>query len=280
MLKDLVKRKTRELKIDFDMAATSPAGNYDHLKRNIRQDGVTDIVICGGDGTVNAVLCGLNGEKVNIGIIPMGSGNGLAFAAKIPRRPADALDLILHGQTSMADAFLINGEFSCMLCGIGFDALVAHEFAREKSRGLQTYIKVSAINFFRAKPYLFEISIKDKTFDTEAFFICVANSNQFGNNFTIAPRASLNDGLLDIVIVKKMSKFKLPFSVLSQVRGVNALQELSDFPGRRDITYLQTDSLIIRNPLLAPLHIDGEPRETSPAFNIRIIRNCFRLYQP
>ena len=129
-----------------------------------------------------------------------------------------------------------------MLCGIGFDALVAHEFAKEKRRGLQTYIKVSAINFFKAKPYLFDIRLKNKSFRTEAFFISIANSNQFGNNFTIAPQASLGDGLLDIVIVKKMSKFMLPFSVISQVTGINAVQHANDYINNKNIIYLQTDS--------------------------------------
>ncbi len=90
-----------------------------------------------------------------------------------------------------------------MLCGIGFDAQVAHEFAKQKRRGLQTYIKVALINFFKAQPYRFEIRLKDKTIHTQAFFLSIANGNQFGNNFTIAPQASMNDGLLDLVIVKK-----------------------------------------------------------------------------
>jgi len=226
------------------------------------------------------VVASLKGTKVNIGIIPMGSGNGLAFAAKIPKQPSRALEIIFKGNTCPADAFLINDQFSCMLCGIGFDALVAHEFAKQKRRGLQTYIKVSAINFFKAKPYLFEIKLKDKSFRTEAFFISIANSNQFGNNFTIAPQASLGDGLLDIVIVKKMSKFMLPFSMISQVTGVNAVQHANDYTNNKNIIYLQTDALTITNLQLAPLHVDGDPSETSDEFKINIIKGCFRLLQP
>ena len=204
-IKSLVARKTREQEIEFEILNTAKDGNYDFLKKKIQRESVTDVVVCGGDGTVNNVVASLTGVKVNIGIIPMGSGNGLAFAAKIPKQPTRALDIIFKGNTAPADAFYINDQFSCMLCGIGFDALVAHEFAKEKRRGLETYIKVSAINFFKTKPYLFDIKIKNKSFRTEAFSICVANSKQFGNNVTIAPQASLGDGLLAIVIVKKMS---------------------------------------------------------------------------
>ena len=279
-LTDLLKRKTREQKIDFEILPTDPSGEYDFLKKKIKKEGITDIVVCGGDGTVNAVVAGLLGVPVNFGIVPMGSGNGLAFTAKIPKQPSAALRVIFRGQARSVDAFYINDQFSCMLCGIGFDALVAHEFAKQKRRGLQTYIKVSAINFFKARPYRFEIRVHDKTFHTEAFFICVANSNQFGNHFTIAPQASLSDGLLDIVIVKKMNKFILPFSVISQVTGINAMQQVNSYTGSRNITYLQTDALVISNPHHAPLHVDGDPRESSTEFRIRILKNCFRLLQP
>lgn len=279
-LKELIARKTRERQIDFEILPTDALGRYDALIKKINKEGITDVVICGGDGTVNMVAAALQGIKVNIGIIPMGSGNGLAYTAKIPKPPSRALDLVFKGNASYVDAFRINDRFSCMLCGIGFDAQVAHEFAKQKRRGLQTYIKTTAINFFKAKPYVFEIELEKESFQTEAFFISVANSNQFGNNFTIAPQASLNDGLLDIVIVKKMSKLKLPFSVISQVTGINANQPVSHYTGRRNIIYLQTASLTIRNPQLAPLHIDGDPSETSAEFRIKIIKNCFRLLQP
>ncbi|HTQ65158.1 MAG TPA: YegS/Rv2252/BmrU family lipid kinase [Puia sp.] len=279
-LKDLITRKTREEGIEFEIISSHVSGDYAFLKKKIQKEAITDVVICGGDGTVNTVVDALKDLKINFGIIPMGSGNGLAFAAKIPRQPTRALEIIFRGNSSPIDAFYINDQFSCMLCGIGFDALVAHEFAKQKRRGLQTYIKVSTINFFKAKPYLFEIKLKNKTFQTEAFFISIANSNQFGNNFTIAPQASLRDGLLDIVIVKKMSKFRLPFSVISQVTGINAMQQANDYTGDKNIIYLQTDSLTIRNLHHAPLHIDGDPRETDHEFKINIIKNCFRLLQP
>ena len=110
-----------------------------------------------------------------------------------------------------------------LLCGIGFDADVAHEFAKQKTRGLQTYFRISTMQFFKSKPYPFEIHADDRILKTEAYFISVANSNQFGNNFTIAPQASMSDGLLDIVIVKKMNKIILPFSVFFQVSGNNKL---------------------------------------------------------
>jgi diacylglycerol kinase (ATP) len=279
-LKEVIARETEKAKISFSIYDTRADGDYQFLRSLIAEERITDIVICGGDGTISAVTAGLQGVSVNIGIIPMGSGNGLAFSAGIPKQPLKALDIIFRGKASEVDGFLVNNRFSCMLCGIGFDALVAHEFAKQKKRGLQTYVKVSVINFFKADPYPFTIEAGGKSFDTEAFFISIANSNQFGNNFTIAPRASLCDGLLDIVIVKKMSKFMLPFSVLSQVVGINAVHHISEYATKRNILYMQVPELKIRNTGFAPIHIDGDPSDTSAEFLIRIIPKAFRLIQP
>jgi YegS/Rv2252/BmrU family lipid kinase len=276
----LLEKRTREKHIDFDILHTQVGGDYKALVRKVQHEKFTDVVICGGDGTVNAVAAALNDYDVNVGIIPMGSGNGLAYTAKIPRQVSSALDIIFEGKSSFIDAFYINEKFSCMLCGIGFDAQVAHEFAKQKRRGLQTYIKVATIQYFKARPYFFDLTINHKSIQTEAYFICIANSNQFGNNFTIAPQASLNDGLLDVVIVKKMNKFMLPFSVISQVTGINAIQSVSEFTSSRNILYMQAAEITIKNPHMAPLHIDGDPGETSDLFNIRIQKNCIRLLQP
>lgn len=279
-VKALIVSKTRKAGIDFDILPTSANGQYENLKEIISKENITDVVICGGDGTVNAVINALQGQRVRFGIIPMGSGNGLALAAKIPKQTKAALDLIFTGKACPVDAFYINDTFSCMLCGIGFDAAVAHEFAKQKKRGLQTYIRISTLQYFKSKPYPFQITLNNRTVTTDAFFISVANSNQFGNQFTIAPKASLSDGLLDVVIVKKMSKLSMPFSVLHHITGSNKPLHVSDIHDKKNIIYLQSDKISILNPQLAPLHIDGDPADTAPSFEIRILPKCFLLIQP
>ena len=210
----------------------------------------------------------------------MGSGNGLALAAGISKKAGKALEIIFKGKASYIDGFYINSSFSCMLCGLGFDAQVAHDFARDPSRGLATYIKHSIKNFLSASSYPFVIEANNANIQTNAFFISIANSNQFGNNFTIAPRASLSDGLLDIVIVNKMSKIKLVYTILKQIRA-GQVQQVSGKKFRESgIQYFQTSSLIIQNPSAAPLHIDGDPADTSLLFKINIIEKAFRLLQP
>jgi YegS/Rv2252/BmrU family lipid kinase len=280
LLLDIIKNKTAEKNIPFEILHTNAAAEYGFLKEKIATENITDVIVCGGDGTVNQIAHALLGTPVNIGIIPMGSGNGLAFAAKIPRRIHKALENIFSENAVYIDSFYINEQFSCMLCGLGFDAQVAHDFAKQKKRGLINYIKQSTINFFKARHYDFEIIMDGRSIYSEAFFISIANSNQFGNNFTIAPQASLHDGLLDIVVVNKMSKLRMVWSILKQItNGQVRLYEDKKYH-RNDIHYFQAKKIIIKNLQLAPLHIDGDPAETAPAFEIEIIENAFKLLIP
>jgi diacylglycerol kinase (ATP) len=280
LLVKLIEEKTRSQNIPFEIASTNAEGDYFYLKEKIEKEGITDIVVCGGDGTVSQVASVLLEEAINIGIVPMGSGNGLAFAAKIPKNIKKALDIIFHGKASYIDSFYINSNFSCMLCGLGFDAQVAHDFAKQQQRGLATYIKQTVLNFFAAEPYSFDIVSKGKSFNTSAYFISIANSNQFGNQFTIAPKASLSDGLLDVVIVKKMSKLRMLWAILKQISSgkINEYNEKTFH--RRDVLYFQTPRIIIHNLEGAPLHIDGEPADSNKKFSIEIIPQAFKLIQP
>ena len=280
LLLDIIKTKTAQKNIPFDILHTHASGEYLDLKQKITTEKITDVIVCGGDGTVNQIANALLGIVVNIGIIPMGSGNGLAFAAKISKNIHRALDIIFAGKVVYIDSFYINQKFSCMLCGLGFDAQVAHDFAKQQKRGLVTYIKQSTKNFFTAKPYPFEIILNGSSIFTDAFFISIANSNQFGNHFTIAPQASLHDGLLDIVVVNKMSKLRMIWTVLKQIQnGQVRTYEDKKYHGK-DIHYFQAKQLTIKNFKLAPLHIDGDPVETAAEFEIAIIENAFKLLMP
>jgi len=278
-IRKLIEQETAARKIPFEILPTDKLGYYDEIKEKIQNDQVTDIVIVGGDGTANQVTNALRGFPVNFGIIPLGSGNGLAFTANIPKKPEDALAIIFNGKPKSVDAFTINNYYSCMLSGLGFDAEVAHGFASKSTRGLFTYTQESLIQFFKAHPYQFEVVLDNFSFFTDAFAISIANSNQFGNNLTIAPKADLNDGLLDVVIIQKMNKAKIPFALLQQIRGNNKLQEIMENFNNKHVIYFQTASLKIKNLKLAPLHIDGEPKETAEEVEIEIIRDCFRLLQ-
>ena len=279
-IKLLIQDITTAQNIPFEIVPTNASGNYGFLKEKIETEGITDVVIVGGDGTVNQVVSSLyETADVNFGIIPVGSGNGLAYAAGIPKKPKDAIHHLFNGTPKYVDAFTLNGKFSCMLSGLGFDANVAQDFSSSASRGLLTYTQQSLLNFFKAQPYQFEVTVDGFTFFTESYFISIANGNQFGNNVTIAPQANLSDGLLDIVIVQKMSKAQLPFAVLHQIRGNNKLKKFVNEISTQNILYFQTETITIKNLKLAPLHIDGEPTETADYFEVNVLKDCFKLIQ-
>ncbi|MEJ7627860.1 MAG: YegS/Rv2252/BmrU family lipid kinase [Ferruginibacter sp.] len=280
ILIDLLEKRTRQQNLEFIIQETSTSGNYSQLKETIVNEHISDVIVCGGDGTLNQVAAALQGVNINIGIIPMGSGNGLAMAAGIPINIQGALDIIFKGKAAFIDSFYINEQFSCMLCGLGFDAQVAHDFAKQKKRGFVTYIRQTIKNFFITPTYPFIITDQETEISTHAFFISIANSNQFGNNVRIAPKAFLNDGLLDIVVVNKMSKMKMLYALLFQLRSGQVVPVAEKKFHQKDIHYFQSKKLSIQNPGLAPLHIDGDPSVTAEKFDIQIIENAFRLIQP
>jgi YegS/Rv2252/BmrU family lipid kinase len=279
-LQQIVEEKTKTAGFEYVMYSSVVNNDYSLLHDIITEKKITDIIIAGGDGTVNGVVDAFKDVNVQFGILPLGSGNGLAFTAGIPRNINSALQIIFNGKSELTDAFTINNHFACMLCGLGFDAQVAHDFAADPNRGLITYIKQSIKNFFSATTYAFKIEIANEEFETEAFFISIANSNQFGNNVTIAPKASITDGLLDIVIVTKQNKLSVVLQTLWQVGGYNALIENEIANSNASIIYFQTEALQIKNLSLAPMHIDGDPSETPEELNVKILKKCFRLIIP
>jgi YegS/Rv2252/BmrU family lipid kinase len=279
-LRQQIEEKTRGKKIPFEIISSAANGDYSFLHNIIEKKKVTDVVIAGGDGTVNQVVRGLLMHPVNFGIIPCGSGNGLAYAAKIPKQYSQALDIIFNGKAEAVDGFYINDHFGCMLAGLGFDAKVAEDFAQQPKRGLMTYLQLTLKNFLFSKTYSFGLELLDKQLETDAYFISIANSNQFGNNLSIAPRASLSDGLLDVVILTRQNKMSFAFNTLKQIGGWNKLQPATAIEKNKAVIYFQTEKLSIINHSHAPLHIDGEPAAAPEKINIAVKKKCFRLLQP
>lgn len=279
-LVNLITDQTRAADIPFEIIDTRKDGDYSFLVEKITTASITDIIVCGGDGTINQVAAALLNIPVQIGVIPMGSGNGLALAAGISTNPSKALDIIFKGSATAVDGFYVNKHFGCMLTGVGFDAQVAHDFATQSTRGLWTYIKQSLRLFFRYKTYSFVIEINGEKISTEAFFISIANSNQFGNHVTIAPRASLHDGLLDVIVVNKKNKYFTALSLLRHIKLGKVKKPVAQKGHTAAIDYWQTTNIKIENPSLAPLHIDGEPAVTDRTIEVNIIPAAIKLLQP
>jgi YegS/Rv2252/BmrU family lipid kinase len=276
-LLQLIKKRCDDAGFYFEIEHTRANGDYSQLCIKITHEAFTDIIICGGDGTISAVAACVRELNINIGIIPRGSGNGLALAAGISKDPNKALDIIFQNNPSAVDAFIINNQFSCMLSGIGFDAKVAHDFDGQQKRGFWKYAQLTLKNLFHIKTYPFSIVAKEHNLQTNAYFISIANSNQFGNRFTIAPKASLQDGKLDIVIIQKSNFFLLLVRVLWHIRFGTFTE---NFQKRNGIVYFQTAALQIENPSLAPFHVDGDGKATAAKFDVEIIPAAYRLLIP
>ena len=277
-LTDLIEKKCEQYRLSFEITHTNKEGDYQYLPQKIKADKITDVIICGGDGTIKQVASYLLNTDINVGIIPAGSGNGLALGSGIGANFDIALDIIIKGKTEYIDGFYINGQFGCMLTGIGFDAAVAYEFSKQKTRGLFTYIKLSLHHFFKAKGYPVIIEWNGSRIETNAMFVSIANSNQFGSRIKIAPKATLSDGLLDVVVVNNKNKIITSLSLLHQI-SMGKIQA-EDKVSKKNVGYFHAEKLTIHNPNLAPLHIDGEPVETSDLLEIKIIKKAIRLLLP
>lgn len=266
--------------VAFEILYTSADGNYDFLRKRITENEVTDIIICGGDGSLRPIIANILNLDVNIGIIPAGSGNGLARTAGIPMNISGALKVIFEGKASPVDAISINNELSCHLNGVGFDARVAHGFAGSKKRGIQTYALKIIQSLGAIKNYPFTIHSNGETFHEQAFCIAIANSNQFGNNLKVAPKASICDQLLDIVVFRKAGKPSAIIDILMQLLNGKVRNITSEKLNEKGVLYFQSGQITIENPELAPMHIDGDPMESSDTIHIEVLPNAYKLLQP
>ncbi len=197
------------------------------------------IVACGGDGTINEVASCLVNTGISFGIIPFGSGNGLASNLKIPKSVNMALKNIKSEKRFKMDVGIVNGRYFFSNLGIGFDAEAIKHYEGMKSRGLITYLKASVKSLQSFKYNKFIISFDNKEFEISPFMFFISNSNEMGNDISLTPNALLDDGLLDIVCVKKMNFLRrLFFGFLVLLRKHFALKSVNSF---------QANSLSIKN---------------------------------
>lgn len=190
-------------KCDFESSIERCASldALDALVDGAVERGADIIVAVGGDGTVHETAKRLIGRDVTLGIVPTGSGNGLARHLGIPVDPAAAVALLVSGKVATIDTAEVNGRPFFGVAGVGFDAVVAHRFASSRTRGLFTYVIEAGRAFFAFSPEVYRITVDAEEIETKAFLVVVANSKQWGNEARIAPLASVCDGLLDVSIV-------------------------------------------------------------------------------
>jgi YegS/Rv2252/BmrU family lipid kinase len=193
-------------KFSYEIQYTQRARHGIDLARAAAQAGAWAVVAVGGDGSVNDVVHGLAGTQTALGIIPRGSGNGLARTLGLPLAVADAMRIINNGQTAAIDLGYVGDRLFLSNAGVAFDALISKEFAASDRRGLAVYAWLVTRHLWTYKTLKFDITIDGKKISENAFMVNVANGTEFGYNFKIAPSASYTDGLLDVVIVKRFPR--------------------------------------------------------------------------
>src|SRR5690606_9285658 len=227
------------------------------------------VVAVGGDGTINELGAALMGTGVPMGIIPEGSGNGLALYLGIPINETAALRRINRFDVQAVDAGIINDRPFFNVAGLGFDASVSDRFANDTQRGPIGYLR-SVINVLaNYKPSKYTLRIDGETLEREAFMISVANSPQFGNNAYIAPHASVNDGILYVCIVNKFPLYFLPTLVFHLFnRSVDQSEYVEIIPGKE---------IVIERKDSGPVHVDGEPLSMEGNLSVSVKPNSLKI---
>ncbi len=233
------------------------------LAKEAARNGAYAVIAVGGDGSVNDVVQGLAGSDTLLGIIPKGSGNGMARTMRIPLDTNEAIKVISKGNVTAMDVGFANGRPFISNAGVAFDALISKKFAKSERRGLMVYSWLVTKYMWLYKEWDWQITIDGKRVDECAFMINVANGQQFGYNFKIAPMASYTDGLLDLIIIKKFPKVMGGTLVARAMSGTIA--------GSPYVQHFAGKEITISHPSLRLMQTDGDPHacETSITFTIQ-----------
>ncbi|MCD6068431.1 MAG: diacylglycerol kinase [Bacteroidetes bacterium] len=247
--------------IEKEIVLWENANDFDSIRRRISEGGFTIAVAVGGDGTVNQVAAALNHTDVALGILPFGSGNGLARSIGVSMDIQKALKQIESGTVRKIDSGMINNfPFFCT-SGTGFDAQIGHRFASSTKRGFWTYCKIIFRELFSYVPREYEINIDGKELKQKAFLLTFANAGQYGNDFYIAPGAQLDDGQLQLVVVRPFSIWVAPF-IVRKVFKRKPSRYISISAGK-DIR------VKVKGP--TAIHFDGEPVSVNENIQVSIM---------
>ncbi len=267
-----VLRRLEHMGMRCDVAPTRGPGHATELARKAVDDGYELVLACGGDGTVNEIATGLCGTSAAMGIIPAGSGNGLARHLGIPVDIDSSLRVIKKQNIIAADYGTANGRpFFCTF-GVGFDAAVSERCARQKRRGIMMYLKTTINEYVRFMPEEYIIEANGRVLTEKAFLVVCCNASQYGNNAFVAPQASVTDGELDITIVHAgnlITQAIVGVDMLTGFIGKNAL-----------VDSFRASQAVIRRKTPGCAHIDGDAVAMDEVIEVKCHPGKLRLLAP
>lgn len=259
---------------DLDIQWTEYAGQAKTLSLDAVQKKYDTVVAVGGDGSVNEVASQLKHTKVNLGIISAGSGNGFAGNLGIARNNvAKAIEVINKRNIQLVDSCEANGVFYINVAGFGFDGKISYNAKKGTTRGIQMYVREVLKESFNKKFFKADILIDGKAYHGEFITIVVANAAMYGYNFVIAPDADLQDGLLDIVMIKKTSVYKY---FLNSYRFLNrsiAKSSFVDIYRGKEVSIKSYDDQIY-------YHVDGEGMKGPQEIKFSIVPKSIYILRP
>lgn len=260
--------------IDATVRPTEGPGDANRLAREAADAGVDLVIAWGGDGTINEVACALVQTNIPLGIIPAGSGNGLACDLGLPFDPTAALTIAATGANFQMDAGRVQSSIFFNIAGIGVDAIIAARFAERglRRRGPLGYLQLGVAELMRYRAQTYSFSIEDERYEHRAMLIAIANGRQYGNRVQIAPGARLDDGLLELVIVEELSTLSIALRLPSLFRGTLK-------PGR-GVTMRAVREMTVRADAAIPFHVDGEPRLGEPELTVTTIPGALTVRVP
>ena len=257
---------------DVSIVMSEYAGHAREIAAQAVSDGIDVVVAIGGDGTVNEVGSALCQTSTALAIVPCGSGNGLARHLRIPTNLSRALQVVNNGVVGQFDYCTVNGKPFFCTCGMGFDATVSYKFSNEGTRGFITYIKTTLSEYVKYKPQEYLIDIDGKKMQEKAFVIACCNAAQYGNNAYIAPRATMQDGLIGVTVMHPFSLVQSPLiGARLFLRQLNHDHHVSIYRGKRVVIERRRDDI---------MHIDGDPVMMPQRIVIENISNGINILVP
>lgn len=268
----LIDKKLNKEKYLHEIIYTEYAGHAEEIAAQKAKENAYAVVAIGGDGTINEIARSLVHTQTALGIIPCGSGNGLARHLRISMEVKKALDIINDGWMDVIDYGKINNVPFFCTCGIGFDAFVSLKFAKAGRRGPLTYLEKTLSESLKYQPETYELEMEGGTQKHKAFLIACGNASQYGNNAYITPHATLTDGLLDVTILEPFTVLDIPslaFQLFNKTLDQNTR-----------IKTFRCQTLRIRRTKPGVVHFDGDPMMTGEEIEIHIIQKGLQVFVP
>jgi diacylglycerol kinase (ATP) len=272
LIRKMIERTLEKASFHYDYFETQCKGHAHEMALAAEAEGYDAVVAVGGDGTANEVATALLHKNIIMGLIPIGSGNGLARGLGIPVSVRRATRLLFEGRVRRIDAGAIAHRHFFVTSGLGFDALIGKLFDDRSMRGPLPYFYIGVREFFFYHPEVFTLQFNGKTLKIPALLVTLANTPQWGNSIVVAPNALPDDGLLDLCIIHRIGFFSALYHLPKLFTG--RLDKI------RQYERYQTKSVTITRQKPGPFHVDGEPDEASQVVEASIMPQALQIIVP